>query len=96
MSVNSNAPSAPAVNASGGSITVNGHFVSYIALIVSFLALGLVFVAIERSRMAEREARIMEDDLKFVRAWVNARGYEIPINHEQAEEKSSVTPRHNQ
>lgn len=42
---------------------------------------------LEMARITERETRVMEDDLKFIRAFLNARGIEIPANHEEAEEK---------
>jgi hypothetical protein len=40
----------------------------------------------EMARITERETRVMEDDLKFIRAYLNARGIEVPANHEEAEE----------
>ncbi len=40
----------------------------------------------ERARLTERETRIMQDDLKYIRAYLSARGIEVPANHEEAEE----------
>lgn len=50
--------------------------------------LGLVFGfgGMIIALISEREARIMQDDLKFIRAYLNARGIKIPANHEEAEE----------
>lgn len=42
----------------------------------------------ERQRLTERETRIMQDDLKYVRSYLSARGINIPANHEEAEENS--------
>ncbi len=60
--------------------------------ILSGLAVGISFVAYMSSmnmqRITERENRVMEDDLKFIRAFLSARGIEIPANHEEAEEKT--------
>lgn len=44
--------------------------------------------AMDQARLMERESRIMQDDLKYIRAWLSARGFEVPANHEQAEETS--------
>lgn len=42
--------------------------------------------AMDQARLMERESRIMQDDLKYIRAFLSARGIEVPANHEQAEE----------
>lgn len=44
--------------------------------------------AMDQARLMERESRIMQDDLKYIRAYLSARGIHIPANHEQAEEES--------
>lgn len=41
----------------------------------------------EKAQLTERETRIMQDDLKFIRAYLSARGIDVPANHEEAEEK---------
>lgn len=52
------------------------------------LAISIVgwISANEKAALTERETRIMEDDLKFIRAYLSARGIDIPANHEEAEE----------
>lgn len=100
MSHNESRTNSP--SGTGGSVTISGSVIvacvlcvgMLIATAVAFMALGRVAVAEERARLSERETRVMQDDLKFVRAWLSARGYEIPINHEEAEEKASVAPDH--
>lgn len=81
------------------SLVINGNMVVAIvlgiaALIVVATSVGVSFRADERSeramdyaRIMERETRVMEDDLKFIRAFLSARGIDIPANHEQAEEE---------
>lgn len=56
------------------------------ALVLSVHAIGKAELAAERSRIAERETRIMQDDLKYIRAYASARGIFIPADHDQAEE----------
>lgn len=76
-----------AVTISGSSIVAAVLCVGMlISTAVAFLALGRVEVADERSRLAERETRIMQDDLKYIRAYLSARGIAVPANHEEAEE----------
>lgn len=58
-----------------------------VAMGVAFHALGRAENAVDQARIMERETRIMQDDLKYIRAFLSARGIEIPSNHEQAEEK---------
>lgn len=58
-----------------------------VAMGVAFHALGRAENAVDQARIMERETRIMQDDLKYIRAFLSARGIEIPANHEQAEEK---------
>lgn len=77
------------------SLTISGSVIvmcilavaALISTAVSFLALGRVIVSEERAKLAERETRIALDDLKYVRAWLAARGHNIPISHEEAEEQ---------
>lgn len=45
--------------------------------------------AMDQARLMERESRIMQDDLKYIRAFLSARGIEVPANHEEAEENVS-------
>lgn len=42
--------------------------------------------AMDQARLMERETRIMQDDLKYIRAFLSARGINVPANHEEAEE----------
>lgn len=50
--------------------------------------MGLVFgfAALIIATISERETRIMQDDLKYIRAYLSARGINIPANHEEAEQ----------
>lgn len=57
-----------------------------LAVGVSFHALGRAEEAVEKSRLMERESRILEDDTKYIRAYLSARGIHIPANHEEAEQ----------
>lgn len=54
---------------------------------IAIYALGRAENASDQARIMERETRIMQDDLKYIRAYLSARGIEVPENHEQAEEK---------
>jgi hypothetical protein len=49
--------------------------------------LGMIFglTAFSWAYIAEREARIMQGDVTFIRAYLNARGIEVPGSHEDAE-----------
>lgn len=65
-------------------------------IIVAVLASAAFVVSIlgwisanEKARLTERETRIMQDDLKFIRAYLSARGIHVPANHEEAEEWGS-------
>lgn len=79
-------PSA-SVSISGSAIVMAILVVgALIAVAVSFLALGRVGAAEERARISEREVRIAQDDLKYVRSYLSARGISIPANHEEAEQ----------
>ena len=40
----------------------------------------------DKAALTERETRIMQDDLKYIRSYLSARGIQIPANHEEAEE----------
>jgi len=81
--------------ATGGSVTISsGMVVSVVLAVASLVAIAVAFQADQRSeramdqaRLIERETRIMQDDLKFVRAYLSARGIAVPANHEEAEEK---------
>lgn len=54
---------------------------------VSFYAIARSDAAMRQAQLSERETRIMEDDFKYVRAWLSAHGQFIPGNHEDAEGK---------
>lgn len=76
------------IQVSGGMVA--GALIGVAALIsigFSVLAMERAERAIDTARMMERENRIMQDDLKFVRAYLSARGIDVPANHEEAEEK---------
>lgn len=55
-----------------------------IAVAISIMG---VIAANEKARITERETRVMEDDLKYIRAYLSARGIEVPADHDEAEEK---------
>lgn len=82
-------------SATGGNVTISSSaiisammaFASLTAIAIAFLALGKTDSAIEETRKVEREFRIMQDDLKFQRAYLSARGVNIPQDHDEAEEK---------
>lgn len=57
-----------------------------IALVLGIYASGKADRAIDEARHMERENRVMQDDLKYVRAYLSARGINVPANHEEAEE----------
>lgn len=65
-----------------------------VALCLSVYAIGRADAAAERARLAERETRIMQDDLKYIRAYASARGLFIPADHDQAEEYPNVSQNH--
>ncbi len=60
---------------------------SVTAVGIAFHSLGRAEQAVEESRRIRTEARILEDDTKYIRAYLSARGMPIPANHEEAEEK---------
>lgn len=60
---------------------------SVVAMGVAFHALGRAENATDQARLMERETRIMQDDLKYIRSYLSARGIKVPANHEEAEEK---------
>lgn len=57
-----------------------------VAMGVAFHALGRAENAVDQARLMERESRIMQEDLKYIRAFLSARGIQVPANHEEAEE----------
>jgi type II secretory pathway pseudopilin PulG len=50
--------------------------------------------AMDQARLMERETRLMKDDLKYIRAYLSARGIHIPADHDEAEENSSGSQNH--
>jgi hypothetical protein len=58
-----------------------------LAIVMMVLAVAISFVALMYAMHAERESRIIEDDTKYIRAYLSARGIHIPANHEEAEDK---------
>lgn len=59
---------------------------SIMSLCVALYALNRSDDASEKARLMERESRILEDDTKYIRAYLSARGIHIPANHEEAEQ----------
>jgi len=57
-----------------------------VTMVVAIYANGKADRATDEARHMERENRVMQDDLKYVRAYLSARGIDIPANHEEAEE----------
>jgi hypothetical protein len=57
-------------------------------LAAAALAISIVgwISANDKAALTERETRVMEDDLKYIRAYLSARGIDVPRNHEEAEE----------
>lgn len=69
---------------------IHEHMPRGLAIVLAVCGiLGLVLgvAAYIRATVAEREARIIEDDTKYIRAYLSARGIHIPANHEEAEER---------
>lgn len=66
-------------------VYVRNDTLSVAALIVSCIAMVMGLTAFSWAYIAEREARIMQGDVGFIRAYLNARGIEIPGSHEDAE-----------
>ena len=66
-------------------LVVRNDAMSIAALILG--ALGMIFglTAFSWAYIAERESRIMQGDVMFIRAYLNARGIEVPGSHEDAE-----------
>lgn len=58
-----------------------------VAMGISFHALGVAQQSLEESRRIRTEARIMEADTQYIRAFLSARGIHIPANHEEAEDR---------
>lgn len=72
------------------SAEIHEHMPRGIAIVLALCGiLGLVagVAGYIKASTAEREARIIEDDTKYIRAYLSARGIHIPANHEEAEEK---------
>ena len=53
---------------------------------IAFHAVGRADMALEEAKLMERETRLMKDDLKYIRAYLSARGIHIPQDHDEAEE----------
>lgn len=95
LAVKNNQVVAPDVKDHSASVVImdSSKFVPLLVgvAILAGVALGISVVGYESTqnmaRLTERETRIMEDDLKFIRSYLSARGIEIPANHEEAEEK---------
>lgn len=96
--INNSQLATPEVREGSSSVVImdSSRFVPLLVgiAILSGVAFGISIVGymstLEMARITERETRVMEDDLKFIRAYLNARGIEIPANHEEAEEKTRL------
>lgn len=74
-----NSPSAVSV------VEVRNDALAIAAFVVGALGMIIGLSAFSWAYMAEREARIMQGDVMFIRAYLNARGIEVPGSHEDAE-----------
>lgn len=80
--------------AAGGSVSISGStIVNVILAVAALIAVAVAFQADQRSeramdqaRLMERQSKMMENDLNYIRAWLSARGFVVPANHEEAEE----------
>ena len=66
-------------------VYVRNETLSVAALIIAGIAMIIGLSAFSWAYMAERESRIMQGDVGFMRAYLNARGIDIPGSHEDAE-----------
>lgn len=73
-----------------------GLWIAILSLMLSCLSLGSVLMLpkmyegrmeamSDQNRILEREVRVMQDDFRYIRAYLSARG--VPLNHEEAEGK---------
>jgi hypothetical protein len=66
-------------------VYVRNDALAVAAFVVAGIAMVIGLSAFSWAYMAEREARIMQGDVTFIRAYLNARGIEVPGSHEDAE-----------
>lgn len=80
---------APRTNSpsSASYLIVRNDAMSVAALILGALALAFSISAITWAYVAERDNKIMLEDVRYIRSYLNARGIEIPGSHEEGEEK---------
>lgn len=74
-----NSPSAHSI------VYVRNDALSVAALVLGAIGMIVGLSAFSWAYMAEREARIMQGDVTFIRAYLNARGIDVPGSHEDAE-----------
>ncbi len=74
-----NSPSSNSV------VIVRNDTMSIAALIVGALGMIIGLSAFSWAYMAERESRIMQGDVTFIRAYLNARGIKVPASHDDAD-----------
>lgn len=74
-----NSPSSQSV------VIVRNDTMAVAAMILGALGMIIGLSAFSWAYMAEREARIMQGDWTYVRAYLSARGIEVPSSHEDAE-----------
>lgn len=71
------------------SASINESFPRGLAVVMCVCGiLGMVFglTSFVWGYISERETRIMQDDVKYIRAYLSARGIQVPSNHEAAED----------
>lgn len=66
-------------------VFVRNDTLSIAALIVGSLGMIIGLSAFSWAYMAERESRIMQGDVTFIRAYLNARGIQVPASHDDAD-----------
>lgn len=66
-------------------LIVRNDTMTIAALILGALGMIIGLSAFSWAYMAERESRIMQGDVTFIRSYLNARGIEVPGSHEDAE-----------
>lgn len=58
-----------------------------VAMGIAFHALGRAQNAVDTARIMERNTKLMQADLQYIRAYLSARGIHVPQDHDEAEEK---------
>lgn len=66
-------------------VIVRNDTLSIAALIIAALGMIIGLSAFSWAYMAERESRIMQGDVTFIRSYLNARGIKVPASHDDAD-----------